>query len=47
MGIQVYENQGAGTYWGPVRGKKWLKKVNLKKIFFSGTGCPNTLIFDI
>jgi len=21
MGIQVCENQGAGPYWGPIRGK--------------------------
>jgi len=23
MGIQVCKNKGAGTFWGPIRGKKW------------------------
>jgi len=27
MGIKVCENQGAGTYWGPIRGKKGQKGV--------------------
>jgi len=25
MGIQVCENQGAGTYWGPNKGQKVVK----------------------
>jgi len=23
MGIKICKNQGAGTYWGPIRGKIW------------------------
>jgi len=34
MGIQVCENEGAGTYWGPIRGQKGSNVVIFKKSSF-------------
>jgi len=42
MGIKVCTNQGAGTYWGPKRGKKVYNLVNFRKC-----SVQILLIFDI